>query len=525
MYRILSASKDTYITDKIIRNAFRVKDANVGNAATLDLFKLYDESVSGSADTKPREMSRILIKFNLKPLRDMVNDGLIDINSSTFSAKIKLHDIYGGQTTPSNFKLIALPLSQSFDEGIGRDIIKFRDLDSSNYITASVTSGVPTLWNQQGALASGTLGSTNIDVIVSGNLAGPAGDATYTNLSSEQIFTKGSEDLILDVTNTISGTVSNLMSDHGFCIAYSGSYEKDNYSYFVKRFASRHVSKEAIRPKLIIRYDDSISDNNNNFIFDMSGTLYLNNFHRGTLSNIMSGAAATEVSGDNSLILTLKSGSASDGKYFQKIVTASQHKIGINEKTGIYSASFAISQFSSSNHTGEIRNGSLQSEVNSSMSASFTAIWGSLDNTVGYHTGSIVVKSPFRTSFNGSVNRLLLSFTNLQKKYRQNDRVKIRVFIEDRDRQLIFKKKPIESKSQVYQNMFYQIRDAQNNDIIIPFDYNKNSTKLSSDSEGMYFHLYMDSLPKNRSYKIEFLIRDFDNDLFLDDDNVNFSVI
>ena len=41
MYRILTASADTYITNKIIDNSFRAKDANVGQAGTLDLFKLF----------------------------------------------------------------------------------------------------------------------------------------------------------------------------------------------------------------------------------------------------------------------------------------------------------------------------------------------------------------------------------------------------------------------------------------------------------------------------------------------------
>ena len=49
MYRILSASKDAYITDKIINNSFRAKDANTGQAGTLDLFKIYNETtITGS---------------------------------------------------------------------------------------------------------------------------------------------------------------------------------------------------------------------------------------------------------------------------------------------------------------------------------------------------------------------------------------------------------------------------------------------------------------------------------------------
>ena len=73
MYRILSASKDTYITDKIINNNFRATDANVGLAGTLDVFKLFEESSYMSGSTRITgsiiELSRLLIKFDLEPLR------------------------------------------------------------------------------------------------------------------------------------------------------------------------------------------------------------------------------------------------------------------------------------------------------------------------------------------------------------------------------------------------------------------------------------------------------------------------
>jgi 1-deoxy-D-xylulose-5-phosphate reductoisomerase len=39
MYRILKADKDTYVTDRVVNNARRY-DANVGNAGSLDLFKI-----------------------------------------------------------------------------------------------------------------------------------------------------------------------------------------------------------------------------------------------------------------------------------------------------------------------------------------------------------------------------------------------------------------------------------------------------------------------------------------------------
>ena len=506
MYLVLTASQDTYITNKIINNSFRATDANVGGAGTLDLFKLYDESkITG--ESTPVEISKILIKFDLGKLKNMHSKGKIDISSSKFKANIKLHDVYGGQTTPNNFRIICRPLSQSFDEGYGRDVVTFSDIGNSNYITASYLNGQVYAWNQSGANSSGSLGDENIDVISSGTLSGIS-----TNFSSEQFFVKGEEDLFIDVTNAVSGAVSNQMPDHGFIIEYSGSYSKDNKTYFVKRFASRNSSRSDIYPKLVIRYDDSIIDNHSNFIFDASGSIFLRNTVRNVLTNIKSGSASTEITGQDSLLVKLVSGS------YQKIITASQHTLGSNQVTGVYSASFAISAYSGSlsQFSGVTNpNSTLQKEINSAGSASFDVIWSSLDESVGYFTGSLVIKSPFRTNENVEGDRYLLTVKNLSERYRQNDVAVIRTFVENRNKEIKFVKKPIENKSEIFSNMHFQIRDSETKKIIIPFDISLNSTRMSADQKGMYFELHMSSLPRGKSYELEFLIRDFGNDIFI----------
>ena len=164
MYRILSASKDTYITNKIINKSFRATDSNVGQAGTLDLFKLYNENtLTGSSEQT--ELTRLLLQFDLGKVSQMQDEGKIDINDSTFKCFVTLHDVYGGQATPENFDVILFPLSQSFDEGSGYDISGFRDIGAVNYVTASFVSGSPVLWNMPGAMASGSLGDELIDVI------------------------------------------------------------------------------------------------------------------------------------------------------------------------------------------------------------------------------------------------------------------------------------------------------------------------------------------------------------------------
>lgn len=486
MYRILTASKDTYITNKIINNKFRATDSNVGQAGTLDLFKLYAENVSGS-DTTPTELSRLFLKFDLDKVKKMQTDKKINVGDSSFKAFVKLHDVYGGQTTPTNFKLICFPLSQSFDEGIGQDIVEFKDVDVTNWLTASVSSGVTKPWNSPGAKKSGSLGDENIDVIVSGTLPG---QSSAISLCGEQLFASGKENLYIDMTNFVSASVKNLITNHGLCIGFSGSFEKDKKTYFVKRFASRNTSNTAFHPKMVIKFNDSIIDNHQNFEFDYTGSLYLNNFSRGVLANIVSGTAGSEVTGADCLILKIESGS------FKKIFTGSQVPRGSERLTGVYSASFAISSYEQLLYNHALSSGSI----------TFNEIWSNSNETVTYLSSSLIIKKNSRDAINFRENRIVLSLLNLRTRYKQDELIKLRVFAQNADRDVVFRKTPFDLPSEIFSKMFYRVRDFLSGDVIIPFDTKENSTKLSADDKGMYFDFYMSSLPRGRAYIFDFLI-------------------
>ena len=513
MYRILTASKDNYITDKIINSSFRATDANVGQAATLDLFKLHAESVSGS-NTTPNEISRALVKFNLNALKKLTGS-FLDINKSSFNCTLKLFDVYGGQTCPSNFTLLVAPLSKSFDEGVGLNVVDFSDLDSSNFITSSIVSGTPISWEVTGANKEGFLGSPNIDIITSGTLSGSS-DTQNIALFKTQAFSSGDEDLSVDVTTIVSATLAGLIPDHGFRISYSGSQETDDFTRFVKRFASTQHSDYSKRPRLEVKYDNSVQDHHESFFFNLSGSLFLNNFHRGTVADIVSGSSATRITGSDSLLLKLYSGSLASGTYYAKTVTASQHKSGDNFITGVYSASFAISQWAT---------GALENEIKNAGSATFTEIWSSLDETVGFATGTLVVKSVNRTAFNNQSKRIVINVTNMQHEYRKNDVVRFRVFAEDIDRPIKFSKIPLESKSTIFTNMYFRVRDAVSNEVIIPFETDYRSTVCSTDSDGMYFDVYMDSLFPGRLYTLDFLVKDQGFDQIFTDSATKFRVV
>ena len=376
MYRILSASKDTYITNKIVKNSFRVTDANVGKAGTLDLFKLYNENTI-SGESNPIELSRLLLKFPIQEITSMDADKTLDISDSSFKCYVKLFDVYGGQTTPSKFTVILMPLSQSFDEGSGMDIVSFSDLDTANFVTASHSNGSPVSWNLQGANASGSLGDENIDVIVSGTLDANTGPIS---LSPFQYFDNGDEDLVIDVTTIISGTVAGLIPDYGFCLALSGAFETNDKTYFVKRFSSKDSIIPSKRPQLVVKFDDSTRDNHQDFIFNVTSSLYLQNYHRDSLSNMLSGSSATELTGNNCLVVKIESGS------YKKTVNVSQAKRGRHSLAGVYSASFAIDSY----------NTTLYKEANLTGSITFNEVWTNSNETITYLSSSLVVKKENR---------------------------------------------------------------------------------------------------------------------------------
>lgn len=499
MYLIYTGSKDTYITNKIIDGAFSASDANVGQAGTIDIFKLYDETplngVTGSA-----EISRGLIKFDLTKLKALTGS-VIDINDSSFKAKVKLHNLLGGTAVPSNFTLVLTPLSQAFREGFGRDLSAFADLDSANFYTASVSSGSPVAWFVSGANKGGLLGSNNIDHIVSGTI-----DGTLQTLAPQQTFVKGTEDLFVDVTKIISATLDGEIPDHGFRLAFTGSEENDGKSRFVKRFASVQSSNPLKKPQLHIMYDDSQIDTSANFVFDNSGSLYLNNFIRGSRANFVSGAAATAITGDDCMLLRLEKDD------YSKTYKVSQVKRGTDNTaiTGLYSGSVSVSLSDSTtiNSAGE----NILSFANASGSIVFEAIWCSNDETVGYHTGSLEVKRSTATDYNSTPARFIIKAVTLPSRMQHDEILKIQFFVTDNNAKQKVYKTPYRLKSTTLSSAYYRIRDLDTNQTIIPFETTNGGTKLSSDQDGLYFILRTEILPRGRSYVIDLMIKDYGQD-------------
>lgn len=503
MYRIIQADKDAYITNKIISNTLRATDSNTGQAGTIDIFKLYDENTF-SGESAPIELSRGLLHFDLSSISASFVAGEFDINSSNFSCSLYLHDVYGGQTTPSNFTLVVYPLSKSFDEGIGRDVIRFEDIDVVNFITAS-TSGTPVTWSMSGANSGGDLSQSGVDYFTQGDLSDGMGVVSF---QVSQVFQTGQEDLNVDVTKFVSGVIAGILPDSGFRISFTSSQEEDQKTRFVKRFASRNTTNTAKRPKLIVSYNDSIADQTEIFEFNTSGSIFLNSYTRGTPANLLSGSSLSSLTGENCIVVKLQSGSLT------RVFSGSQFSVGNVYTTGLYRSSFLINSFDQDIFpyvTG-----------NNPESLTFGLKWLSPDQTVQYATGALTVKFRETTYFSQTPERYFVNITNMRYSYKNDEKFRFRMFIENFNKPIVTVKTPLENTGVIVKECYYRVRDFESDDVIIPF--HNPGTLVSNDSTSHYFDFYMSSLPKGRTYTFDFKIVNKGQEIVINDVAAKFRV-
>lgn len=502
MYIISTASADTYITNKII-DGVRATDSNVGRAGTLDLFKLYDESVSGSSGNFI-EISRILVKFDIAKLSSV---STLDANDSTFRSRIHLKSIESGLPSPRDFTVSIFPLAVVFEEGDGRDVSAFSDIDACNFLSSS--TGV--IWNISGAYATGAIGDTGVDVYTSGNLQDGLG---IRSLESKQHFTEGNEDLFVDVTDIVSATLGGIIPNNGFIISFSGSQETDDITRFVKRFASRHVVNQALRPRLESHFKDSIVDSHQQFFFDTSGSLFLTNDIGFSRVNIIS--SSVPVTGDNCMKLVLSTGS------FAVTHSVSQVKIGNSYLSGIYSSSFAVSSFSPQVVSGTT---TLKNIVDASGSIIFSENWKSNDESTVFYSSFITCSIPNRNTGIAHTRNLIAKAVNSLPEFESTRQYRFKLFIFDSNFEPSASRMIRSLASTIPSSVHFRIVDAETSDVYIPFEEANDGTRVSVDSSGAFFDVIFDGLPRGRTLTFEYLINDLGSKYITRDAGSKFKVI
>ena len=547
MYRLLSASQDAYIQNKIIKG-FRCTDANTGQAGTLDLYSLYAETYvptnntgsivsgvliyhTGSYDPV-RELSRLLIKFDYSELQNLTSS-ILNLNDSSFKVNMSLKDIYGGQTIPSNFTVSIFPLAKDWNEGRGSDVISYRQQDVCNFLTASVNNTTYVTWSQEGANSTGSIDlGSNVDIWVSGNIG-------YGSQSLEvtQFFKRGDENLWVDITSLVSASIVGLMPNNGFRISYTVQEESASQTYFVKRFGTRHAYNSDLKPSLHVTYAGERIEDETQIasLGPNSQTFFVYNKNNyGNYLNFQSGSST--ISGSNCIKLVIESShsieyvtqswsishSASISHKTRSLdtyttgFTGSQHVIGTRQQPGIYQSSFVL------NPDATI---GLKNYLSGNTSSDFKVSWKSLDDSITYASTYQNFKTNFGDFSNVTERNIIVNISNLRGKYQSGDKIRLRVIAQNYNTDLMDYRTATESKSEIIPNMFWRLRKAYENIEVIPYD--DEATKLSFDREGMFFDIWPGDLDINIVYQIDFLIRSDSSgkDTYIENPSFRFKVV
>ena len=139
-----------------------------------------------------------------------------------------------------------------------------------------------------------------------------------------------------------------------------------------------------------------------------------------------------------------------------------------------------------------------------------------------FHTGSLKVQTIPRSAFNLTKQKLELVVTNAKPAYRSIEKAKFRVFVRDFNLEYASSKLPTQLPSTILDKAYYRVRDIDSNEILIPFKRENNATRMSTDSAGLFFEVYMDVLNIGRTYTFDFLVIDQGVEFVVNAKNVRF---
>jgi hypothetical protein len=229
MHHFIFPTKDSWISSGSNKvTGVTETDQNFGQDEILEIKKFFYNS---SFDYQ----TRALIDFtglDFTSLSSSISDG--SITSPKFY--LRLYEAEGNQELSTEYELASYPLSQSWDEGIG----KFGD-------NPKVTDGVS--WDNR----NNKTGASSI------TWAGYSG-GTYMSGSGHQAsqsFSYESPDINMDVTDIVNNWLSGSYNNNGLLLRFSGSQETDSTTFGQLKFFSKNTHT-IYAPKLEVRWDDHL---------------------------------------------------------------------------------------------------------------------------------------------------------------------------------------------------------------------------------------------------------------------------
>lgn len=230
MRYFLTSSKDTTIYSGSLQS---IKSGSVFNSGVNRMVE-QNTGIDQILEVKAYHVDNIdiiarsLIEFDTTPITNAYSSN--DITNPTFKLKMFATEL---RSLPRSFTLDVLPISQSWDMGLGKR--------QDNPITKD---GVTWMW-------ADTSGSTAWSVDGGDFLSTPTSSYSY----GQKVI-----DLEADVTDMVNGWATGSLNNYGMVVKYTDGAETGSVNFGTVNFFSSETHT-IYKPKLIVDWDDS--DNTN----------------------------------------------------------------------------------------------------------------------------------------------------------------------------------------------------------------------------------------------------------------------
>ena len=560
-----TANADTTITNAYKANLnTRGTDANMGLADSLEVFHIYGQESSSSA-----ENSRVLINF---PVTDIISErsaGEIPASGSV-SWFLRVHNVAHPSTLPRNYNMTILAVSSSWDEGTGMDMEEYSDVGATSWLyrndtpaaatgtitvtsnpssgnftvtvagtTVTVTRGVSTTATATaiktalnndvtiGALVTAT--SLAAVVTITADTGGSAGNYAYSATNGNGTITAagsimtgglaytlwtaeggdyhasttGSTAYFDDGTEDIEIDISHLVEE--WVKGLSGGAKGNIYGVGIRMenesaFSSSYTKKFSARGSQYFYSRPTLEARWDSATKDDRGNFYYSSSLAPAADNLNDVYLYNYSRGRLVDIPGIGSG---DNIYVNLYASASDVPSGS-----------ALTLCGGGGATGSwvstgVYSAPLCITASSTPLTTLHDVWSNLAQTVEYHTGSITPNS-LNSSEQNSVSQVVMNITNLRDTYHRNENARFRLYTRQKDWNPTIYTKAV-STPEIYiveSGSFKVVRLIDDLDVVAFGTGSDMHTQMSFDSSGSYFDIDMSMLEAGYGYGIKFALYD-----------------
>ena len=237
MHRSFFATKDTFINSgSNLLDGTTFQDKNTGKDEVLELKKVF-------FDRTFHAPTRVLIQFNTNEVENYISSSILP---SDYKINLRMYETEGVSGLSEEYKIAAYPLSQEWDEGVGKEADDPKTTDGCSWLYRKNRDGATEIsWTDNGG--------TYI-----------AGDEVTQSFSSE------SPDINMDITTMAKKWFGGVNENYGLLLRLSGSRESSTGSFEDLKFFSRQTNT-IYSPKLEVQWDDSTHSFGSLTPLDVSG--------------------------------------------------------------------------------------------------------------------------------------------------------------------------------------------------------------------------------------------------------------